>query len=134
MEHRRGEFTMEPMRMSPVQPRQRQKLLSRPSDTADGPGQDPEADQGLGANPAIGTPFKTIGGKPSRHRSTGGERHCSGLGCLQPPRQSMQRGCKYRSTTLPYNMGRRARTRVTSSVAIQTDQDQFRGILEIGAN
>ena len=88
MECRRGEFTMEPMTMSPMQPRQRQKLLSRPLDMADGPGQDPEADQGLGVNS-----FKTIGGKPSRHRSTGGEHHCSSSWCSQspPPRQSMQK-------------------------------------------
>ena len=78
MECRRGEFTMEFIRMSPVNPRQRQKLLSRPLDMADGPGQDPETDQGLGVNF-----FKTIGGKPSRHRSIGGEHHCSGLRCSQ---------------------------------------------------
>ena len=71
---------MEPMRMSPVQPRQRQKLLSRPLDMADGPGQDPEADQGLGVNS-----FKTIRKKPSRHRSTGGEHHCSGSEMLSAP-------------------------------------------------
>ena len=95
---------MEPIRTSPMQPRQRQKLLSRPLDTADGPGQHPEVDQGLGVSPSIGTSFKTIGGKPSRHRSTGGEHHCGGLGCPQFPRQSMQRGHMYRSTSL-YNTG-----------------------------
>ena len=81
---RRGEFTMEYMRTSPMQPRQRQKLLSklpsRPLDTADGPGQDTETDQGLGVNS-----FKTIGGKLSRHRYTGGEHHCSDSRCSQPP-------------------------------------------------
>ena len=50
----------------PMQPRQRQQLLSIPLDTADGSGQDPEADQGLGVNS-----FKTIAEKPSRHRSMG---------------------------------------------------------------
>ena len=52
---------MEPTKTSPVQPRQRQKLLSRPSDMADSPGQDPEVDQIVGINSAIGTSFKTIG-------------------------------------------------------------------------
>ena len=147
MECRRGESTMEPMRTSPMQPRQRQKLLSRPLYMADGPGQDPETDQGLGVNS-----FKTIGGKPSRHRSTGGEHHCSSSRCPQPPRQSIQRCHKYSSTTPLYNMDRTAGTKATSSVAIQADsfqdhlveiselvqtdpfQDHFRRILEIGAN
>ena len=71
--------------MYPLQARQRQQLLSRPSDTEDGPGQDPKADQGLGVNLAIGTSFKIIGGKLSRHKSRGGEHHCSGMGCLSTP-------------------------------------------------
>ena len=71
---------MEPMRIFPVQPRKRQKLLSRPLDMADSLGQNPEADQGLGVNS-----FKPIRGKPSRQRSTGEEHHCSGSRCSQPP-------------------------------------------------
>ena len=91
VECRRGEFTMEPMRTSPVQPRQRQKSLSRPLDMADGPDQDPEANQGLGVNS-----FKTIGGKPSRHRSTGGEHHNSSSEMLSAPPDSQ---CKKAAST-----------------------------------
>ena len=117
---RRGEMTMEPMRTSVLQPKQWQELLSRPSNMADSPGQDlevnlppEEVDQRLGVGPAIGTTFKTIGGKPSRHRPTGGEHHhCSTLRFSESPlRQLVHRGCKYRSATSPCKMDRIARAK-----------------------
>ena len=117
---------MEPMRMSPMQPRQRQKLLSRPSDKADG-------------------------GKPSRHRSTGESTTAAAQDALSPPDSQCR---KTTSTEVHHctNTDRTARTKATSSVAIQTDSfqdnlgeigelvqtDSFHnhlgGILEIGAH
>ena len=87
MEQRRRETTTEHSRTSPVQPRQRQKLLPRPSHMEN------HSSPGLGADPQ------------PRTTSVGREHHQSSLGCPNPTQSMSQRPeehqCRECSITAP---------------------------------